>query len=87
MARRQLTLTLTLTLDEDAVRAADDVKWPDGSTEYSALLDEVRTTVHHHVALALTGLDPQLDPPEFEYRGVDYEPGHLTSGDVRDVGL
>lgn len=87
MARRLLTLTLTLTLDEDLVRDADDVKWPDGSTEYTATLDGLRTSVHHEALDHLASLDPVItNGPEFEYRGVDYEPGR-TEGDVRDVGL
>ena len=72
MARRNLTLTLTITLDEDAVRACDDFPTPDGDTPYTDSLNELRTTIQHHTGLILAPYDPHLGTPEIHYRGLDY---------------
>ena len=74
MARRNLTLTLTFTLDEDLVRDHDIPIGPDGDSNYADSINLLRTTVHHQANLILEGLDPQLDPPEVTYHGIDYNP-------------
>ena len=72
MARRKLTLTLTITLDEDAVRADDQPASYDGDSRYSDSLNELRAAVQHHAAIILAPYDPHLDIPEILYGGIDY---------------
>lgn len=65
MARRHLTLTLTLTLDEDIVRDEDPVR-------YDHLLDTLRTATGHIAIVTLDDYDPIVEPPEVTFHGVTY---------------
>ena len=58
MTRRIITLTLAVEVDDALAKAADDVAWPDGSTEWSAALDLLRSEAHHGTLSVFQGFDP-----------------------------
>ena len=72
MARRHIRLTLDITLDEDLCRDADQPYTPDGDTHYNAILDTLRTTVHHNTAVLLANYDPALGPVTVADTGITY---------------
>lgn len=72
MTRRHLTLTLTITLDEDLCRQDEDLPFPDGSTTIGELLNELRTIVSDETGRVLHAYDPHLDNPTIEHTGITY---------------
>lgn len=75
MARRHLKLTLTITLDEDLCRTAEDAITRldgDGDSPYTDSLNILRTAVQHHASIILGPFDPHLDNPIIDYNGIDY---------------
>lgn len=65
MARRNLTLTMSITLDEDTVRDADPVV-------YTALLTSVLLRCREATLDALADFDPNVESPEIVFHGVEY---------------
>jgi len=61
MNRRFLTLTVTISLDDDLCNAADTPAPAAGFSAYQDAIDAVRTTVAHDVAAQLAPLDPGID--------------------------
>jgi hypothetical protein len=58
MPDRTLTLTVTVTISEHVARAAEANPWPDGSTEYDAVLDAARTAMMDTAVEHFVDLDP-----------------------------
>jgi hypothetical protein len=72
MARRHLTITMTVTIDEDLARDAQTPLAPDGHSHYDDVIDELRTTVHHETGRILAALDPDLEAASVAYTGIDF---------------
>jgi hypothetical protein len=89
MARRHLTITLPLTLDDDACRADDTPTAPDGDSRYSESIDLLRTAIQHHTAIILAPYDPEFGPPDIEYTSgthVDHVHADYSDGYKRARG-
>jgi hypothetical protein len=72
MARRHLTLTLTITLDEDLCRQHDQPSGPDGDSPYHDTIHTLRTTLQHHTAVILAPYNPELGNPTVNQTGITY---------------
>lgn len=73
MARRHLTLTLNITLDEDLCRESED---PQALFNLTEDLDYLRTTISAEAGRILHHWDPHLSDPELHRTGITYEPAH-----------
>jgi len=69
MNRRMLTITVTLSLDDDLCNAADHPSRQSPGT-YQDAIDAVRATVAHDVAAQLAPLDPGVAQVTVTYDGV-----------------
>ena len=69
MARRQLILTMTLSLDDDLATVAQQFR-ADGTSDYSDALNELRTRIFDETSLMLGRFDAEIDDPEFARIGV-----------------
>lgn len=72
MTRRHLTLTMTLSIDNDLATTAQPFN-PDGTSDYSYALNEVRSACLTAASLGLRRYDVELGDAEFAFTGTREE--------------
>jgi hypothetical protein len=87
MARRHLTLTLDITLDEDLCRDAETKVVGDGTNVLDDDLNYLRTTVAHETGRLLRGYDVQHDNPRIDNCGITYKTRDERFAEARDWAL